>query len=439
MDSHVVTDLVTDVGDTPLRLERVSGNGNNVGIIAFEARQRGASLSEYEVLVTLANYGAQAVEVPLTLSGRSGLIAERIVSLAADSVQSVIIPYQFQTQDVLQAVIDSQDALAIDNTAHLTAYPPTPTRVLLVGPGNYFLETGLSVFPQVRLERRLLYPEQSDYPLVVFDRIPIPEDFTGTALYLAGAPADRALGARRTPQVTWYDRTHPLTRFIAWNDLYLQQAFNMPRLEGARILVESEAGPLLQLVRNNDQRVITLSFALEESDWPLKVSFPIFLSHLLRWAHPEGWEFVRNPLTVGDSLTLPAAFAQDRGWTVRLPDGSLVQVAKEDGPTFRDTRQAGVYTVVAEDNEFYFAVNAGGVTESDIRTRLHMPTGSFVDGAETQGAPATLSWIFALLALFLILLESWLYTHRVRRPVHTDMPLRTELWNQWRRIRAKRG
>ena len=294
------------------------------------------------------------------------------------------------------AVIDSQDALAIDNTAHPTASADAdPCFGRPTG-----LETAQRI-PPARL-RRLLYLNKAII-LSEARRIPIPEDFTGTAphrpraRHRAGSVPNAFGMTHSSPHTFHVERSVP------------QQAFNMPRLEGARILVESEAGPLLQLVRNNDQRVITLSFALEESDWPLKVSFPIFLSHLLRWAHPEGWEFVRNPLTVGDSLTLPAAFAQDRGWTVRLPDGSLVQVAKEDGPTFRDTRQAGVYTVVAEDNEFYFAVNAGGVTESDIRTRLHMPTGSFVDGAETQGAPATLSWIFALLALFLILLELVVY------------------------------
>jgi Ca-activated chloride channel family protein len=439
METHTVTELVTVLEDTPLRFERVGGNGNNVGIVSFEARQRGASLTEYEVLITLANYGMQEVQAPLTLSGRNGAITEFMVTLAPDSIQSKVIPYQFQTQDVLQVTINIRDALAVDNAAYLTAYPPTPTRVLLVGPGNYYLETGLSVFPQVRLERRLLYPEQSDYPLVVFDRIPIPESFIGNALYLAGAPSDRVWGTRQSPQVTWFDRTHPLTRFITWNDLYLQQAFSIPRLEGARILVESEAGPLLQLTQKGAQQVVTMSFALEESDWPLKVSFPIFLSHLLRWAHPEGWEFVRNPLTVGDSLTLPASFAQEQGWSIRLPDQSLVKVAAAAGPTFRETWQVGVYTVLAGENEFSFAVNAGSVGESNLRTRLQMPTNAIIDDTTLRQSPFSLTWLLALLALILILFEGWLYTHRIRRPVRLGWPRVTTLRDRFRQMRARRG
>lgn len=428
----------TDViGKTPIRLLRAAGAGTNVGITAFEARQAGDSSTEYELMITLANYSAARVEAPLVLRGKKGDIARRTVVLPPGEKRSVVIKHSLQNQDVLVAGIEYADHLAVDNQAYLAAYPPTPTRVLLVGPSNYYLEKVLRVFPQVRLERRLLYPEGSDYPLVIFDRIPVPDGFTGTALYLAGAPADHALGTRSAPQITWWDRSHPLTRFVNWNDLGLQQTYLMPRLEGAQVLVESEAGPLLQLVQDDKKRLLVSAFSLEDSDLPFKVAFPLFISHLLEWAHPEGWQYIRPPYSPGQSLELPLSFQTPKGWQIRRPNGDMVQVDRAEA-SYADTLQAGLYTVVSGDNEFAFAVNAGNAGESDIRPRLSLPAATGTADQYRQ-IPIAFWWPFALLALMLLFAEGWLYTHKVRHPTNMALPSWTTVVALFRRVVPRRG
>ncbi len=410
----------------PIHVIQAAGHGTNVGITAFEARQMGTSLSEHEVLITVANNTPDDVDVPLVLRGSQGQLGQRRLRIPAGENRGTTFTHIFSSQEVLQAEIIFRDALATDNKAHLTAYPPTPTRVLLVGPGNYFLERGLRVFPQVRLERRLLYPEGGDYALVIFDRLPVPESFCGTALYLAGTMADQALGDFPSPEITWWNRSHPLTRFVNWADVGLLRTFLMDRQRGAHVLVESEAGPVLQLIENDQARMLTLSFALEESDWPHKVGFPVFLSHLLQWAHPEGWEFVRSPLSAGATVMLPRFLADKDGWQVRTPSGETLRVKQDTGGSFDATVTAGVYTVESTAGEYAFAVNAGSPTESDLRPRLVLPQITSEPTQERAYHPASLWRPLALWALLLLVVESWLYTNKVRRAVNLD-------WRRWLR------
>lgn len=433
VDQEALLPLFEMIPNTPIHIVQAAGKGDNVGITSFDARQTGANIAEYEVLVTVHNFSEAVLQIPLVLRNKQKEIARRLVQLPAGESRNVVFHHTFSTQDVLEAQILFSDALTVDNRAYLTAYPPTPTRVLLVGPGNYFLERGLRVFPQVRLEKRLLYPESSDYPLVIFDRMPIHESFRGTALYLAGTPEDQELGVRTFPEITWWDRSHPLTRFVNWADLGVRQAFQMPRQEGGRVLVESEAGPLVQLLTDDHVRIVTLAFALEESDWPLKVGFPVFLSQLLEWAHPEGWHFVRSPLAPGESIQLPRALSDQDGWRVRLPSGSAVAVPAQEGARFDQTLSAGLYTVMADAGEFYFAVNGGNEQESNLRPRLSLPETSGDASPTNTGIPTAFWWPVAFWAFLLLLAEGWLYIHRVRRPVNLRLPSRQALL---RRVRG---
>jgi hypothetical protein len=125
-------------------------HGGNVGITAFDARQSGhLAVRTTKCLITVANnFSSDDVDVPLVLRGSQGQLGQRRLRIPAGENRGTTFTHIFSSQEVLQAEIIFRDALATDNKAHLTAYPPTPTRVLLVGPGNYFLERGLRVFPR---------------------------------------------------------------------------------------------------------------------------------------------------------------------------------------------------------------------------------------------------------------------------------------------------
>ncbi|NLN19123.1 MAG: VWA domain-containing protein [Firmicutes bacterium] len=416
-DSKELSFLAELAPENAIQSIKTAGFGVNVGITAFDARQVGASLSDYEVLITVANFSSEEAEVPLTLRGSQGVLGQRRLLIPAGEGRSVIFSHTFAGQEILHAEITYPDTLAVDNQAYLIAYPPTPTRVLLVGPGNYFLERGLQVFPQVRLERRLLYPGDGDYSLVIFNRLPVPENFRGTGLYLAGAPADEASGTVPSPEITWWNRSHPLTRFIDWSDVGLLRAFRLDRQPGARVLVESEAGPLLQLVESDEARILTLSFALEESDWPHRVGFPVFLSQLLQWAHPEGWDFVRSPLRPGEPFVLPPFLADADGWRGRMPSGATWHLGPGTGGIFWETNMAGIYTVEHPTGNFAFAVNAGSPSASDLRPRLVLPQAADETG-EAQTYHSTSLWRpLVFWTLLLLVLETWLYTNKARPPV----------------------
>ncbi len=253
--------------------------------------------------------------------------------------------------------------------------------------------------------------------MVIFNRLPVPEGFRGTGLYLAGSTTDEDSGTFPSPEITWWNRSHPLTRFIDWSDVGLLRSFALDRQPGARVLVDSEAGPLLQLIESDEARILTLSFALEESDWPHKVGFPVFLSQLLQWAHPEGWDFVRSPLKPGESFRLPPFLADADGWRGRMPDGTTWHLEPGTGGVFNETDSAGVYTVEHAAGDYAFAVNAGSPNASDLRSRLVLPQTADETGDAHTYHSTSLWRPLVLGVLLLLILETWLYTNKARPPV----------------------
>src|SRR5690606_27634123 len=124
-------------------------------------------------------------------------------------------------------------------------------QVLLVGPGSRHLEEALRVIPGVVLSRRLLLPpadaaaEAERRHLIIFDRVRPPEGMGGNVLAI-GVPQPPGEPPILSPEVLWWDRTHPLSRFVDWSGLQIDQAAPLPRGAG-RALVESEHGPLLSV------------------------------------------------------------------------------------------------------------------------------------------------------------------------------------------------
>ncbi|HHW09969.1 MAG TPA: VWA domain-containing protein [Firmicutes bacterium] len=397
----------------PLTPVVAAGEGENAAITAFSARQAGSSLSECDVFVRVVNHGKSPAEIPLVVAGKNGVIERLHLKLEPGEVAQHVFPYEFATEEVLEARLEWSDALPHDNVAYLTAYPPEPTRVLLIGAGNYYLEQGLRIFPQVRLERRLLYPEGTSYPLVIFDRLPVPENFTGTALQIV---AGSGLETVSRPQVVRYDRVHPVTRFIDWSEIAIARAFRLPPYPGAKVLVESEAGPLMQLIENEQATILQLAFRLEDSDWPLKVAFPIFLSHLLQWVHPPGWAYVREAVAAGEAVALPGALKNEKGqWTVETPQGQKVGIPAA-AASFR-AAYSGLYYILSGAGRWPFAVNAGSDREADLHSRLVLPTSQTGEAVQGAAPPRRPLWPWLVAAAFILLLaEGWLYINKGRRP-----------------------
>ena len=102
-------------------------------------------------------------------------------------------------------------------------------------------------------------------------------------------------------------------RFADLDGLHLRKALRTQTQPWGQALAEADSGPLIAAGEHNGLRVISVAFDLSDSDWPLRVSFPIFLTNAVRWltaAGGLGASQEETPTGGVASLTLPPGAVQ---------------------------------------------------------------------------------------------------------------------------------
>jgi hypothetical protein len=177
----------------------------------------------------------------------------------------------------------------------------------------------------------------------------------------------------------------------------------------AHTLVESEADSLI-LAGEAPQRWLLIAFALEESNFPLMVGFPIFLSNALTWLAGEPTAVSR---TVGP-VEVPGVDARVTNLT-----GDEVPTREMGGSSVFGAFAPGFYTTTQGARKTYIAVN---VTNPGVS---HANLTSFPEGHDGSRARVNANdviqrrwygelWMLLLgLAIGLLALEWWTYNRRL--------------------------
>lgn len=424
----------TPLGGTDVKLLSVgTATPDNLGITRMDGRRNPQS-GNYQVFVQVQDGGGRPHQGggTLTLLKDGKLMDARALSLTNGMQSETFDSPLLKDGGVVTARLDDvRDDLAADNHASLVLSPPRPRKVLLVTPGNPFLESGLNLDPDVVLEE--CRPEEfttlgrsgAGYSMVVFDgalpAAPLPP---GNYLVFNALNGQMPLlGTESADAPTFIDesRTHPVMRFADLEGLHLRKALRTQTQPWGQALAEADSGPLIAAGEHNGLRVVSVAFDLGDSDWPLRVSFPIFLTNAVRWltaAGGLGASQEETPTGGVASLTLPPGAASV---TVQRPDGSktaLAAPATGGMVLIDDTRQAGVYHARAGNGQdFPFAVNLDSRDESALPVQnppaLNHPgvTAAAAPLPRARRAKDDLWPALAAVALGLLLLE-WFVFHR---------------------------
>lgn len=423
-------------GGTDVKLASVgTTTPDNVGITRLDGRRNPQS-GGYEVFVQVQDGGGRPHQGggTLTLLNNGKLVDARALNLTNGLQSETFDSPLLKDGGVVTARLDDvKDDLATDNQASLVLAPPRPRRVLLVSPGNLFLERGLNLDPDVILEE--CAPDEfatvgksgAGYGMVVFDGA-LPAKPLPPGNYLVfNALSDQTplLGNGSADNPTFVDesRSHPVMRFSDLDGLHLQKALRTETRPWGQTLAEADSGPLIAVGEHNGLRVISVAFDLSDSDWPLRVSFPIFLTNSVRWltaAGGLGSSQEETPTGGVASLTLPPGGSSV---TIERPDGSktaLAAPATGGMVLVDDTRLVGLYHARLSGGQDYpFAVNLDSRDESALPAQN--PPALNHPGARVVPAFVPLSrrakddlWpTLAAVALGLLLLEWYVFHKRI--------------------------
>ena len=394
---------------------------DNLGIVHVETRESDEGDRSLQLFARVSNRRYRAVQATVELRIGDKLVDAKSVEVGAGLEKGVVFERPAHEQGMAEVRIGGEDAFATDNRAWIPLGGADLVRVVLVGEENVFLKQALAMNP--RIELTLVPPadfakvrgqfRESD--LIVFDGADSGPMEQGTCLYLGVAPRATGFGGGKqieNPTLLKWDAEHPLTRYINFSTLHVGKAVEVSVPTWGRTLLSSDRGPIISVGERGGLRVACVAFRILDSDWPLRVSFPIFFANAIRWAREEEPGAADRVVRPGVPLTVRAPREPQSG-TLTDPAGRVktITAASLDHVTVADTERPGLYRVKWEkrDAEAVYAVSLADPAESDIRVPDRIEMGGTQLQAREGSAFVRVeyaSWL-ALLALAVLVVE-WL-------------------------------
>jgi Ca-activated chloride channel homolog len=412
----------------PVEIRRIGARLRDLGITAFSAV---GALGHTKALVRVANLGEVTATSDLNLYVNGQLADVRPISVDPGKEQTMVWTNLPPLVRSLDCRITTVDDVAMDKSSWAVIPPPSTRHVLLVSGGNLFLKNALAAIPSVFVTQVKSADFQAastqDFDLIVLDGSSSLRSSSaplGTPILLVG-PTPGNIGPLRIGKwmrasgmaATRVASPGPLAGVFSGVDLgdvHIARARHVQLPDWMQTLATSGQGaPLVAAGQDESRRLAMIAFNLQESDWPLRVSFPVVIQNLVQYLTP-GLSLGISNLTVGQALKLaPPAGARDI--LVTLPDGS-VDTVEAPFPPFAHTSLPGIYTVRerghAGDSRYgstaSFSVNF-------FPSRPAPATGPAVQQIGRRGAQSLravpvltdVDWVFWLLAMLILTGEWW--------------------------------
>lgn len=412
-----------DPVDLPVEVEyrKIGEQRPNLAITGLDIRRFVSDRSKIEMFVAVQNFSTQpmAGNMLVELDGRA--LDSKYISVAPQESLSQIFEAILPAGGDIKVRLDTEDALACDNQAWKVVMPPPLRRVLIVGKNTFFLERMCKASPGIesRTLPAVAKPEDTaGFSTVIWNNVPSPGIAPCHNIYLGCFPAIPGLKTGRKvegPDILDWDHSHPVNRFIDYDNLVIASATAMSLPDQATVLLRSSSTPLIVMLEAGGGSICIVGFDSFQSNWPLLVSFPLFLSNCLQFfeEHTFGWT-ARNALP-GAALSLPADAASGTP-SVELPSGRKVPMTADAGGEFHygGTARCGIYRVHASDTDVRsIAVNLFDREESSLKTEDSPSLGTKqAVKVKTDQQVNKEYWRNLLLAGALLLLVEWAVYHR---------------------------
>jgi hypothetical protein len=114
------------------------------------------------------------------------------------------------------------------------------------------------------------------------------------------------------------------------NNVLIERSRKIRPAAGARVLAEGSDGPLMVVRDRGGRRMLSVAWAVLDSDFPLRVGFPVFVANAVSWlVHDQAAGGGMNAIA-GRTFSV-AAPAGARSLTLRTPAGDRRTLSTQTG------------------------------------------------------------------------------------------------------------
>ena len=379
----------------------------NIGITQFQVRRSLVDPLGYEVLVEVLNASAHGVDCRLELE-LDGLPVDILpFSLAGEELWSRAIEKTSLEGGTLTARLteiggrrsegagnelerSTLNALSVDDSAWAILPPRKIQNVLVVTPGNWFLQKVFEASPLVQVEVVDELPERwPDETLIVLHQL-VPEKLPEGDVFVVDPQSVSDLWelgeVLAHPIITEQDQESPLMTHVRLDNVLMPQARQISPSGESHVLAGSVSGdPIYAELHRSNGRCLVLTVNLEEGDLAFRTAFPIMVSNALGWFAGVSGELNRAVATGG-----VAAVAVESSPTAAGDDLHLIHPSGESVALARPQSTAAVDAASPGDRGFELTIgplDAAGL----YRVAYQSSAAALETAVETEGLPASAS------------------------------------------------
>ena len=401
-----------------LVFHRIGQRCNNAGITTLDIRENPENRKERAIYTSVVNFSTNTLSTLLELLFDGQVVDTRPLTIPPGETSPQVFSATQERDGVFTVRIDAKDDLAADNQAAMVSLLPQPAKVLLVSRRKGFLEKALRVAANVQLT---VSPDTvdgaADKDVVVLDDI-TPSTWPKTSLLAVHVANTNWFEGGWTnidsPAIVDWKNTHPLLRYINLDNVEIGETMGVKTPGWAEPLVDAQQTALILGGMMGRQKIIWIGFDPQQSTWPLRISFPMFVANALDWLNPAAARRQELMLRAGEpfrlALSQPAPAAE-----VTLPGGAreTMALAGNREIVFGHTDRQGVYRLRAGTNDLVFCVNVLDAAESNTKPREELQLGKFNKVSATEVRQASVEiWRWIAAGALAVLLFEWWYYHR---------------------------
>lgn len=428
------------LGDVKLSYVPVGKGKRNLAITQFAVRRYPLDRARYEVMIEVQNLGDKDEDVELSLFGDDVLVDLTKLHLKPGERLPRFYPSLGGASRTLEARLGiapppgpnakaESDDLPADDRAYAVLPERRRTKVLAVTPGNTYLEAALLL--DEYLDVTTITPDKlaatigaQKFDVAILDGIGAALKPGLPTLYLdakEGGPFK--VDAKKPlvePSFDTLERKHPILRWTALENVGIAGGTKLVPGEGDKVVGASSDGPLLIAGQRQGTKFVALGFDVRQSDFPLRIAWPVFLLNTINWFVEEDSEYLSSFKT-GEVWHIPAPLGATNEVTLVDPAGKEHRVPVQDGRAVFFGTKAGFHRLKkplrpgeTPGADVLFAANLVDPAESAIAPKAELVVDG-KKGGEVAGFKVGVRrelWIYILMAVAAISAIEWATYHR---------------------------
>lgn len=289
-----------------LRVLPVRGQMSNVGLKKVSMR-RSASSNAWEAFVTVGNDSAAPRAVPVALLFGKGVIAQRRLSVPANTEQSFSVEFVTDAAGVVETRIQAQDDFAADNYAALELPAQGELKIRVYSDRPALLRPLFSANRRVSAEYASpsAYRADDDAAVVVLDGFAGPAPTKAASIWIdppaKGSPVAVASSKSSVTIERWHQE-NALGAGLRTPDIRLPRASVFEQKSGDLPIASLQAGPAI--LARPSARAVVLGFHPMDSGLKYELVTPLLFANILRWLAPEAFlRYELNAASAGSVVT----------------------------------------------------------------------------------------------------------------------------------------